>query len=119
MYNRYVPQPDGTYLRHRVNDPAKASTPRPAAGTPQEQENNCRAPDVPPECQTPPRPDRKPPRPQMDCSNGNLFSFFRNLLPREIETADLLIILLLLLISGDCHEDQNTALLTLALYFLL
>ena len=29
------------------------------------------------------------------------------------------LILLLLLISGDCQEDQNTALLTLALYLFL
>jgi hypothetical protein len=29
------------------------------------------------------------------------------------------VIVLLLLISGDCLEDQNTALLTLALYLFL
>ena len=45
--------------------------------------------------------------------------FFKNLLPKELDTADLLIILLLLLMAGDCEEDKNTALLTLALYFLL
>ena len=31
----------------------------------------------------------------------------------------LVIVLLLLLMSGDCQEDQNTALLTLALYLFL
>ena len=39
--------------------------------------------------------------------------------PKELDTADLLIILLLLLMAGDREEDKNTALLTLALYFLL
>jgi hypothetical protein len=45
--------------------------------------------------------------------------FFRGLLPRDFDTSDLLIILLLLLISGDCQEEQNTALLTLVLYLFL
>ena len=43
----------------------------------------------------------------------------RQLLPKNIETEDLLIILLLLLMSGDCSEDQNTALLTLVIYLFL
>lgn len=30
-----------------------------------------------------------------------------------------MIVLLLLLMSGDCAEDQNTALLTLMLYFFM
>ena len=46
-------------------------------------------------------------------------SFFRQLLPKDFDTEDLLIILLLLLMSGDCKEDQNTALLTLVLYLFL
>ena len=41
------------------------------------------------------------------------------MLPKNIDTEDLLIILLLLLMSGDCAEDQNTALLTLAIYLFL
>ena len=46
-------------------------------------------------------------------------SFLRNLLPRDFDTGDLIIILLLLLMAGDCAEDQNTALLTLALYLFM
>ena len=46
-------------------------------------------------------------------------SFLKNLLPRDFDTSDLLIVLLLLLMSGDCQEDQNTALLTLVLYLFL
>lgn len=45
--------------------------------------------------------------------------FLKQLLPRDFDTGDLLVVLLLLLISGDCQEDQNTALLTLALYLFL
>ena len=40
-------------------------------------------------------------------------------LPREFDTGDLIIVLLLLLLAGDCEEERNTALLTLALYFFL
>ena len=46
-------------------------------------------------------------------------SFLRQLLPKEFDTGDLIIVLLLLLMAGDCEEDRSTALLTLALYFLM
>ena len=42
--------------------------------------------------------------------------FLRNLLPKNFDTGDLIVVLLLLLMAGDCKEEQNTALLTLALY---
>lgn len=45
--------------------------------------------------------------------------FLRQLLPKNLDTGDLLIVLLLLLMAGDCREDQNTALLTLALYLFM
>ena len=45
--------------------------------------------------------------------------FLKPLLPRDFDTTDLMVVLLLLLMSGDCQEDQNTALLTLALYLFL
>ena len=45
--------------------------------------------------------------------------FFKNLLPKDMETADIFIIILLLLMAGDCEEDRSNALLTLALYFLM
>ena len=41
------------------------------------------------------------------------------MLPKDFDTEDLLVILLLLLMAGDCQEDQNSALLTLALYLFL
>ena len=45
--------------------------------------------------------------------------FLRSLFPKDFDTGDLIVILLLLLMSSDCQEDQNTALLTLALYVFL
>lgn len=51
--------------------------------------------------------------------NGNLSSFFRQFLPGNFETGDLIVVLLLLLMAGDSKENQNNALLTLALYFLM
>ncbi len=43
----------------------------------------------------------------------------KQLLPKNFDTEDLLIVLLLLLMAGDCREDQNTALLTLVLYLFM
>ena len=45
--------------------------------------------------------------------------FLHKLLPKDFDTGDLLVLILLLLLAADCQEDQNTALLTLALYFFL
>lgn len=45
--------------------------------------------------------------------------FLRQLLPKNIDTGDLLVIALLLLMAGDCQEDKSTALLTMALYLFL
>lgn len=117
MYNRYIPQPDGTYRKHRMNEPPQARPQKPAP-------SKAPLPPAEPPCEDPPTPSCPPPhvhKPhrQPSQSNGNLTDFFKNLLPKELDTADLLIILLLLLMAGDCEEDKNTALLTLALYFLL
>ena len=46
-------------------------------------------------------------------------AFLQNLLPGDFDTSDLLIVLLILLMAGDCQEDQNSALLTLVLYLFL
>ena len=119
MYNRYIPQPDGSYRRSRVPEPNRPKAPqRPPAQQP------C-PPPVPEPCQPPepPRcpseqgspPDRHPPRRREESVPG----FLRQLLPKDFDTGDLIIVLLLLLMAGDCEEDRNTALLTLALYFLM
>ncbi len=116
MYNRYIPQSDGTYQRKRIQD-VSSTIPSPAKLQPPEQP--APPPYSPPE---PPRrhtaPSRPRPRPYHE-PESSITAFFKQLLPRDFDTGDLLVILLLLLMSGDCQEDQNTALLTLALYLFM
>ena len=94
MYNRYIPQQDGSYRKNRMPDQSSPPRPEPIE------------PDVP---------AAPPPSRRGDSAGG----FLRQLLPKNLDTGDLLIIILLLLMAGDCKEDQNTALLTLALYLFL
>lgn len=101
MYNRYVPQADGSYQRNRVQDTVPKKAPPPAP---------------PPKNIPSPPPCDPPSPPPKSIGIGN---FFKQLLPQGIDTADLLIILLILLMAGDCEEDRNYALLTLALYFFM
>lgn len=121
MYNRYIPQPDGTYTRKSVKDPAPNRTVR--------QEPPKESPLADPEPTTPkcsplgyphspePRKQRPVPRKRNEKSAA---SFLKELLPRELDTGDLLIVILLLLMSADCSgEDQGNALLTLALYLFM
>lgn len=126
MYNRYVPQPDGSFRRSRMQEPSRPSRPK----HPEETEKTDKPPQVCQQPVTPPPPPLKPTQPcrQERCGKGkrdsrpqesDVGSFFKNLLPKDFDTGDLLIVLLLLLMSGDCAEDQNTALLTLALYLFL
>lgn len=123
MYTRYIPQSDGTYRRSRVPD----RTPQPPRQEP--------VPCPPPEPECPPQ-ESKPQRPQCPRREGaprreprpsqreskqetGIPGFLRQLLPRDFDTGDLLVVILLLLMAGDCGEDQNTALLTLVLYLFL
>ena len=94
MYNRYIPQQDGSFQRRPAPDKTMSS-PKPQ--------------------QDPPAPPMPPPAPKPQPAAD----FLRNLLPREIDTGDLIVVLLLILMAGDCEQERNTALLTLALYFLL
>lgn len=112
MYNRYIPQADGTYRRSRIPDPAA-----PPRHTPPKQEEHCPPPVTePPHCPPPPPPEAPCRR---DPYNSNVRSFLGQLLPKDFDTGDLIVILLLLLLAGDCQEDRNTALLTLALYLFM
>lgn len=114
MYNRYVPQPDGSYRRNRIPDPTHQSRPRP---NPPPQKPHSDPPPIP--CDPPKSsPSVQKPRDHSH-ENGSVTGFLRQLLPKNFDTADLLIVLLLLLMAGNCEEDQNTALLTLALYFFM
>lgn len=62
---------------------------------------------------------RKPQICHTSRDDTSAVGFLRRLLPKEFDTGDLMIVLLLLLMAGDCTEDRNTALLTLALYFFM
>lgn len=112
MYNRYIPQPDGSFRRSRVEDQKpKPPTPKPEICEPE-----------PPQCEAePPCPVPEPPRPKPHsvdrCDSGT--NFLQKLLPKDFDTGDLIVILLLLLLAGDSEEDRSTALLTLALYLIM
>lgn len=117
MYNRYIPQPDGSYRRSRCPDPGRPPAPAPAPPPP--------PPPCPPELPkpkpTPPCPPPRPYRPKRTASepeHGSIGAFLRQLLPSNFDSGDLLVILLLLLMSSDSCDD-NSALLTLALYLFL
>lgn len=129
MYNRYIPQSDGSFRRSRIPDPVN-SAPRPtprreppqAPTSPQEE----RRQEDPPCHKGQPSAHTRPPRPYFPSQNRPqapkdtaISHFLKQLLPKNFDTEDLLIIMLLLLMSGDCAEDQNTALLTLAIYLFL
>lgn len=105
MYNRYIPQPDGSYRRNRISEPVPRDQSEQTAPPPPRQ----------PEVSVPPSQPSPPPC-RQSVGAGD---FLRSLLPMELDTGDLLIILLLLLMAGDRQEEQSTALLTLALYLFL
>ena len=114
MYNRYIPQPDGSFRRSRVEDQKT----KPPIQKPEE----CPPQPAPPPCKEdspcpPPEPPRPKPHPVDRCDMGP--GFLQKLLPKDFDTGDLIVILLLLLLAGDCEEDRSTALLTLALYLIM
>lgn len=119
MYNRYIPQPDGSYRRNRVDEPRQ---PEPRRNPHPSGQKSCppapSIPETPPKqsCSTKPEPPRRTPPCRQEKPAGG---FLKNLLPRDLDTGDLMVILLLLLISSDCEEDRNNALLTLAIYLFM
>lgn len=119
MYNRYIPQPDGSYRRNRMQEiiqhPEKPVPPPSLPPSPKEP-----APSPCSSCMHN-SPPRRPTPPREPCrrENSSISGFLRQLLPKDFEVEDLLVVLLLLLMAGDCQENQNTALLTLVLYLFL
>lgn len=96
MYNRYIPQHDGGYQKKRLPD----NVPKPIA-------------------QSAPPPPPCPPEKTPPTKHAGVLDFFKGLLPSELDTGDLLIILMLLLMAGDNKESKHTPLLTLVLYLLM
>lgn len=103
VYNRYVPQSDGSYRRSRMEEePKQRQSPPPK-----------HQPEPEPPC-PPPREEHRPPH-----QGQNVAGFLKQLLPKNFDTSDLIIMLLLLLLAGDCEEDRTTAMLTLVLYLFM
>lgn len=101
MYNRYTPKQDGSYQKDRMPEaqPRQASQPPPAPI----QEQPC-AQQVFPDHQA---------------GKENAIGFLSGLLPKNMDTGDLLMLLILLLLLNDGSEDAPSALLTIALFFLM
>ncbi len=122
MYNRYIPQPDGSYRKNRVPEPTRPQIHQRSPTPPIPKRDPCDPPktEIPTPCPIPPveHPPCTCPRKNQG-NHESITSFIKQLLPKDLETADLLIIILLLLMAGDCEEDRNNALLTLALYFFM
>ena len=98
MYNRYVPDAAGVYRPTRVEDvPPPPPAPPPVSEAP---------PEPPAPC--PPLPVRQ--------DAGGLLS---RLLPRSIDTGDLLMLLILLLLAVDGEEEDSLSVLLTAAAFLL
>ena len=98
MYNRYIPQADGTFQKKKLPDnPSGRSAP-------------VDFPVQPPPPPPPPKPREAPMR---------VSSFFHQLLPADFDTEDLIVVLLLLLMSESNRDGPNTALLTMVIYLFL
>lgn len=112
MYNRYTPRQDGGFRHDRVPEPAKPPQNAPAPKPSQKPEMPR---DCPPETpsQTCARPEPRPLQPH------SATSFLSGLLPRNMDTGDLLMLLILLLLITDGSEEAPNPLLTIALFFLM
>ena len=122
MYNHYIPQSDGAYRRSSIPEQQRQS--RRSAPIP----SPAPAPRPEPAPEEPPCPASSPPASPV-CApaqnvpeqhgTGGILSFLKGLLPRQIDTDDLLIILLIFLMNREEDCDGLSPMLTLALYFLL
>ena len=122
MYNHYIPQSDGSYRRSSIPEqqrqsrrsapiPSPAPVPRPEPA-PEEPPCPASSPPASPVC----APAQNVPEQH---GTGGILSFLKGLLPRQIDTDDLLIILLIFLMNREEDCDGISPMLTLALYFLL
>ena len=101
MYNRYIPAPDGSYKKQTIPDCP------PPCSQPQEQ-------------QKPPCPPPRPPEPPAGPVGGkSIGDFLGQLLPAGFDTEDLIVVLLLLLMSGNCDSGPNMPLVNMLIYLFL
>ena len=103
MYNRYIPSADGTYRRQTVPTPGRQQPPQ---SQPMPAPTSQSAPKPP---QTPPQ-EREPRQPPF---KGPLHGI-------HLDTGDLLVLLILLLVLTEGEDsDPLSALVTLAAFLLL
>ena len=115
MYNRYIPNPDGSHARKPV--PQQNPGPKTPKPTVSEQAAEAHIPCPEPEYSH--ARQHPAPSPPLSHTHQPAMGFLRNLLPKEFDTGDLLVVLLLLLMAADREEEKPNALLTLALYFFM
>ena len=101
LYNRDVPQADGSYRKTRVSSP-------------EDPKKSYQQEEIPPVSW-----ENHEKSGNHRCRSAPLGSFFRNLLPHDLDTEDLIVILLLLLLSQDGGKNGNRAMLTLGAYLFL
>ena len=125
MYNRYIPQPDGSFCRRQMQDAQQTQKPD-CKPDQQEQKNNthCSGETAVPDisaasCRGQCHHCCKKPCSEHSTHHTEGSSLLSQLLPKDFDNGDLMVILLLLLMAGDCPENQSNALLTLALYLFL
>ena len=116
MYNRYIPQGDGTYRKRAIKESMPG--PPPPQHRPLPPEPGC--PSCGEEAQSEAsRPCRAGSPARERRHEPDAGGFLKDLIPRDLHTEDLLIIILLLLMAGENRKGQNLPLLTLALYLFL
>lgn len=103
MYNRYVPDAAGVYRQTTVETvPDVPDTPQP--------------PLPPPACPAPPPP---PPVPAAEPGRRSLSGLLERFLPRGMDTGDLLVLLILILLAVDGEEEDSlSVILTIAAFLL-
>ena len=101
MYNRYVAQEDGSFQKQKLSEPESSSQ---ADFGPVFQEA---------------APSYEPVGDFRRAAPMQIGRFLKNLLPANLDTEDLIIILLLLLMGEGKQGDSNQAMLTLAAYLFL
>ena len=103
MYNRYVPDAAGVYRQTTVETvPDVPDAPQP--------------PLPPPACPVPPPP---PPAPAAEPVRRSLSGLLERCLPRGMDTGDLLVLLILILLAVDGEEEDSlSVILTIAAFLL-
>lgn len=111
MYNRYIPNANGTFQRTVVDDRPSQPPPRPSQPEPLREERPCPPPEKPKEadCEA-----------AQVCAERGSEHFLRKLLPHGIDIGELLALLIVLLLLVDSEEDDTlTVLVTIAAFLLL